>query len=179
MNSDIGSYSTSVKNSIESKSLPVIVIIGLNEKTIQILGSYIAKKYYLLVFNHNFSIQRLESFKDITLFLVNTDCFWIKIPEILNTLQENETYQNIPTIGLALKRHFSKMPQEERILYEDIVAMPCSTEDLLSRIDVWVRTHELIKEDRGIAKAVKSDEFTQYDLVDTPEIIKTDKNNNY
>ena len=123
---------------------PVIVLIGLDAKTIQIIGAYVGHKYQFVVINRNFDITRLASYTNIILFIYDVDQPYLKPMEFIPKLKNNPSYQNIPIIGMALKKHFGTMDPSEKLLFEDILLVPFGNEDLLTRIEIWVRTYEIM-----------------------------------
>ncbi len=135
-----------------------IVLIGLDEKMIQILGEYIGNRYRLLAVNKEFSIDRLDSYKDsINLFLIDTDQPFISIEGLMERLNSSADYQSIPKIGLALKKHFASMGSGEKRMFDDILLMPCGNEDLLTRIDIWQKTFEIISNGSQASKTYALD----------------------
>lgn len=136
---------------MEFEKKPIIICLGLDEKIIQIIGSHLGYKYQIVHVNHEFSIQQLDSYDNISLFIINTDLIWTEIVNLTLELKHSKKYENIPYIGLALKKHINKTSEKTLALFEDIILMPCNYEDLLTRIEVWIHTSELINK-----KQVKS-----------------------
>ncbi|MCP4762371.1 MAG: hypothetical protein GY870_11370 [archaeon] len=126
--------------------LPVIVLVGVNQDLIKVLGTLLSDKYHFVSISHDFNIMRLRSYEKVALFIVDINCSFMKIYNLLPKIKENQIYQNIPVLGLLLEGNFSKMSLEQRGLFEDIIPIPCSGEDLFTRIDVWVHTHNAIND---------------------------------
>jgi hypothetical protein len=133
-------------------STKTIVLIGLDEPTIQVIAGFLGLKYQFVAINHKFIISKLSSYDNIILFIINTDQPNINITDLIPKLKIDQSYQNIPIIGLALKQHFINFPSEERKYFEDLLLMPCGNEDLLTRIEIWSRTYELMFSDEINAK---------------------------
>ena len=122
-----------------------LLLVGVTPSLAQVLGAYIGNKFRIIAINREFSLEELESYSNLQLILIDTDQFQVKIPELMKTLRMDSKYRDIPTIGLALRQHFAKMSPELKVQFEDIILMPCSNEDLLTRIDVWIMTFRTIQ----------------------------------
>ena len=79
---------------------------------------------------------------------------------------------NTPFIGLSLKRHYTEMSEEERFEFQDILLLPARTEDILTRIDIWVKTSEIIMDDATSSKTYALDDIQVDDLhIDDVQIL--------
>ena len=121
---------------------PTIVLIGLNEKMITLLTTYLSDKYHFLAIHNQFSLKKLKNYKKIQLFIMDVDQVYVKIDEVIGKLKEHEKYKVVPKIGLSLKKHHKTMDPEIRNKFDDFILMPCGNEDLLTRIDVWIKTYQ-------------------------------------
>lgn len=140
-------------------NIPQILLIGLSENLIQIIAAYIGHKYQIIAINRQFSIDQLENYPHILLMIIDTDQVYIKMESLLKTIKTSPKYQNIPLVGLSLKQHFPKMPVEIRNQFEDIILMPNSQEDLLTRIEIWICTYLTINDNSISAKTFTLDEI--------------------
>jgi len=129
---------------MESWNVKEIIAIGLNEEQISGIREFISDKYTIKVYGDDFDIDGIMDRDDVYLFLVNTDKPWTGIIESVKKLKKNFKFQNVPVVGLALKKHIDKMDEQTKLLFEDIILTPCSYEDLLNRIEIWVKTYEII-----------------------------------
>jgi hypothetical protein len=84
-------------------------------------------------------------YKNVILLLINSDQPWIRNSNLIKKIQQENIFQNVPIIGLCLKRYFKNMTKSERYLYDDILLLPCNNEDFLTRIEVWTNTAKFLK----------------------------------
>ncbi len=122
-----------------------LLLVGVNPTLAQVLGAYIGNKFRIIAINREFTLEELDSYTNLQLIIIDTDQFHVKIPELMKMIRSDSKYRDIPTLGLALRNHFAKMPQDLRIQFEDIILIPCSNEDLLTRIDVWILTFRTVR----------------------------------
>ncbi|MHA1646497.1 MAG: hypothetical protein ACTSVU_00955 [Promethearchaeota archaeon] len=132
---------------MDRSNYTTIVLIAIETKMFEILDNFIGNKYVLYPIDNYDSLDMLDPSLNIKLFLINSDKPWLGIVEIIDSIKNNESYQNVPLIGLSMKKHFPEMPFDERYKFEDIMLMPCSYEDLLTRIEVWVKTYNVMSGD--------------------------------
>jgi hypothetical protein len=133
------------KMSVESiPKISNICLIGVNPDLIQILAAYVGHKYRIIAINRQFDIRQLDVYDNILLFIYNSDQFDIDALEFLTKIRENLKYREIPIIALALKLHFYKTPLEIRNQFEDIILLPTSNEDILTRVEVWICTYNMM-----------------------------------
>jgi hypothetical protein len=123
-----------------------IIFIGATKELMQIIDAYLRGKHSFVNFEKHFQIDSLQSWSDIVLFVMNIDQPWISIDESVRLLKLHPLYENIPVLGMALKQHIGKLGACDRYAFEDIILMPNSWEDMLTRIEVWVKTYQSIKE---------------------------------
>ena len=142
---------------MESLNLPKIALVGIETDLYKKLDEHIGRRYNLLPIEHLDSLDLIGFPDDILLFIIDTDNPRIDREDILENIKETSYCENIPIIGLALKRHFGNMPSEERWNYEDILLMPCNTEDLLTRIDIWIKTYQIMCSEDTRAKSYSVD----------------------
>lgn len=126
---------------------PVIILVGIETKIYEYLDTFIGAQYLLFPVDQVDQFENIAENMDIRLFLIDTDKPWLGIKEILEKIKSSSIFQNIPVIGLALKKHFKEMEIHEKHLYEDFLLIPCSNEDLLTRIEVWTRTYGVMCKD--------------------------------
>ncbi|MHA1339441.1 MAG: hypothetical protein ACTSO2_05580 [Promethearchaeota archaeon] len=129
---------------MENNSKKKIICIGLSEKKLQVIASYIGKYYDLVLINHKFDIEQLSTYTGISVFVINMNLSWENILQLVNSLKKNELYKNIPIIGLCHKKFEKEIPLDLQFLMEDIILIPANMEDILTRIEVWIKTSELI-----------------------------------
>jgi hypothetical protein len=121
-----------------------IVLIAVEADMYEYLDEFVGKKYKL------FAVDKIDDFKilstliNIHLFMIGTDKPWLGTQDLIKRIKESPFFQNIPIIGLALKKHYAKMTPTERYKLEDILLLPCGGEDLLTRIEVWTRTYDIM-----------------------------------
>ena len=136
---------------------PMIVLVGIETKIFKYLDQFIGKKFQLFPVDHVDDYNSLDASMNIRLFLLDVDKEWLGTHEIMHKIKSNSMFHNIPVIGLALKKHFSKLPLDEKHLYEDFLLLPCGNEDLLTRIEVWTKTYGIMCEDRTVQKTFSLD----------------------
>ncbi len=137
--------------------MATIVLIAVDAKFFEILDSHLRFQYSIIPLDNFDSIDILDPSWNIKLFIINTDRPWIGLELILEKLKHSEYYQNIPAIGLSLKQHFRQIDDRIRHQFEDIMLMPCGAEDLLTRVDIWVKTYELVCQDDPQSKSFQVD----------------------
>ncbi|MHA1610759.1 MAG: hypothetical protein ACTSVZ_13305 [Promethearchaeota archaeon] len=137
--------------------LGTIVLIAVDTKFFEILDSHLKFQYTIIPLDNFDSIDILDPSWNIKLFIINTDRPWIGLELILEKLKHSEYYQNIPAIGLSLKQHFKQIENRIRHQFEDILLMPCGAEDLLTRVDIWVKTYELVCQDNPKSQSFQID----------------------
>jgi len=128
-----------------SEAQPIIVLCGLETPIYDLLELYIGEKYLLFPVDFIASLDFLQNHQ-VLLFIINSDKRSFS-HEVIQKIKEDENFMNTPFIGLSLKRHFSEMSETERYEFQDILLLPARTEDILTRIDIWVKTSEIIMED--------------------------------
>lgn len=138
---------------------PTIVLVAVEPKIYKYLDNFIGRRYQLFPVDHVDDYSTLKDKINICLFLLDTDKTWLGTREIMTKIKNSPSFHNIPVIGLALKQHFSEMPAEEKHKYEDFLLIPCSNEDLLTRIEVWTRTYDIMCEEKEITKTYTLDEL--------------------
>ncbi len=138
---------------------PTIVLVAIESKIYDYLNQFIGTEYQLFPVDHVDDFSSLAINMDICLFLLDTDKTWLGTKEIMQEIKSNPNFHNIPVIGLALKQHFSKMSLEEKHHYEDFLLIPCSNEDMLTRIEVWTRTYKIMCRTNGKNKKYSLDEI--------------------
>ena len=109
---------------------------------IDILSIFLANDFRFVAINHEFSTSQLPYYEYIKLFIIDVDQPFINVEKVLNDLDSDPNYRNIPRIGLSLKKHHASLPPKIRKKFQDFVLMPCGNEDLLTRIEVWIKTFE-------------------------------------
>jgi response regulator RpfG family c-di-GMP phosphodiesterase len=134
-----------------------IVLIGVENNLIQVIAAYIGDKYRFIAINRNFDVTQLQTYSNIILFIVDTDCVYLDVEELINQIKSKTEYQNIPAIGLSFKQHFAQMSASFRNKFEDFLLKPMGNEDLLTRIEVWVRTFEIVNSEEVQAKTYSLD----------------------
>ena len=121
---------------------PTIVLIGLSQKMINIITAYLSNKYHFLAINQDFNLKQLKNYTKIQLFIIDVDQVFVKVDEVVEKINQDSELKNIPKIGLSLKTHHALMKYGRRCSFEDFILMPCGNEDLLTRIDVWIKTYQ-------------------------------------
>jgi len=134
-----------------------IVLIGVDNNLIQVIAAYLGDKYRFIAINRKFDIRQLQSYSNIILFIIDTDCVFLEVEALVFEIKSTPTYQNIPAIGLSFKQHFAQMNPAFRNQFEDFLLKPMGNEDLLTRIEVWVRTFEIVNNDEVHAKSYSLD----------------------
>ena len=132
---------------MDTNNFNTIVLIAIEPKMFEILDNFIGSKYILYPIDNYDSLDMLDPSLNIKLFIINSDKPWLGIKNIIDSIKNNDHYQNVPLIALSMEKHFPEMPFDERYKFEDIMLMPCSYEDLLTRIEVWVKTYDVISGD--------------------------------
>ena len=132
---------------MSSDSLPIIVLVGLDTKIFELINSFIGKNYLLFPVDQIDSLDLIGFPQNVILFMVDTDNPRIKRNLIIQKIKMSEFFENIPIIGLSLKQHYAEMAKDDKWKFNDILLMPCNTEDLLTRIDIWIKTYVSICDD--------------------------------
>ena len=140
-----------------SEVQPIIVLCGLETPIYDLLELYIGEKYLLFPVDFIASLDFLGN-HNVLLFIINSDKRHFS-KEVIQKIRESETFVNVPFIGLSLKRHFTEMSEQERFEFQDILLLPARTEDILTRIDIWVKTSEIIMDDATPSKTFALDEM--------------------
>lgn len=137
---------------MSSECLPIIVLVGLDTKTFELIDSFIGKKYLLYPVDQMDSMDLIGFPQNVILFMVDTDNPLIKRALIIEKIKTTEFFENIPIIGLSLKQHYAEMTKDDKWNFNDILLMPCGTEDMLTRIDIWIKTYETICNEEAVGK---------------------------
>jgi hypothetical protein len=145
-----------------SEIQPIIVLCGLETPLYNLLESFLSQKYLLFPVDFIASLDFLQNHQ-VLLFIINSDKRSFS-HDVIQKIKENENFMNTPFIGLSLKRHFSEMSHEERYEFQDILLLPARTEDILTRIDIWVKTSEIIMDDSTPSKTFALDDLQVEDL---------------
>lgn len=125
---------------------PSIVLIAVDSKIYEYLDDFIGNKYQVVAVDNisDFNLLFDGTIKNIYLFMIDTDHPWLGTQDLIKRIKTTQITQNIPIIGLALKKHFPDMPPEDRHQLEDILLLPCGNEDLLTRVELWARTYDIM-----------------------------------
>ncbi|UYP48692.1 hypothetical protein NEF87_004977 [Candidatus Lokiarchaeum ossiferum] len=134
---------------MSSECLPIIVLIGLDTKNFELIDSFIGSKYLLYPVDQVDSMELIGFPQNVILFMVDTDNPLIRRDLIIEKIKTTEFFENIPIIGLSLKQHYAEMTKDDKWNFNDILLMPCGTEDMLTRIDIWIKTYETICNETG------------------------------
>ena len=137
-----------------------IILLGVENTLIQIIAAYLGDKYRFIAINRNFDIKHLHTYSNIILFIIDTDSVYLDLDTLVKEIKSSADYQNIPTIGLSLKQHFAKMEPRFRNLFEDFLLKPMGNEDLLTRIEIWVRTFEIVNSEEAQTKTYSLDSLS-------------------
>jgi hypothetical protein len=140
-----------------SEAKPIIVLVGVDTKNFRLMDVYIGEQYDLFPVDLIQSLDLIGFPRNVMIFIVDTDNPRVKRIEILEKIKTDDLFLNIPVIGLSLKKHFAEMTKGEKWQFNDILLMPCGMEDMLTRIDIWVKTSELIRDEHpdGITYALE------------------------
>ena len=153
-----------------TKVQPIIVLAGLETPIYDLLELYIGDKYLLFPVDFIASLDFLRN-HNVILFIINSDRKKFS-RDVIQKIKENENFMNTPFIGLSLKRHYTEMSEEERFEFQDILLLPARTEDILTRIDIWVKTSEIIMDDATSSKTYALDDIQVDDLhIDDVQIL--------
>lgn len=128
-----------------SEDLPIIMTFGLETSLNDILQIYLQNKYRLIRINQEISFQYIRMYENVMLLIINSDQPWIRNSNFVKKIKQKHLFQNIPIIGLCLKKYFQKMEKSEKYLYDDILLLPFNNEDFLARIEVWTNTTLFLK----------------------------------
>ena len=109
-----------------------------------ILQVYLQDKYQLIRIQQDISLQYIQMYENVMLLIINSDQPWVRNSNLVKKIQQENLFQNVPIIGLCLKKYFKDMKNTERYLYDDILLLPCNNEDFLTRIEVWTNTAEFL-----------------------------------
>ena len=139
------------------ENFPIIITFGMETPLDDILQVYLQNKYHLIRIQQDISLQFIKMYKNVILLLINSDQPWIRNSNLIKKIQQENIFQNVPIIGLCLKKYFKNMVNSERYLYDDILLLPCNNEDLLTRIEVWTTTAKFLKNYKEKSKTFSID----------------------
>ncbi|MHA1727290.1 MAG: hypothetical protein ACTSWY_01000 [Promethearchaeota archaeon] len=122
----------------------VIALIGVNENTVNLLRNFLGYKYLFITIKSKDVIHKLDLCKNINLLIINTDWHSNSLSDILIKIKNDIRYYNIPIIGLVLKRYILKMEHINRNYFDDILPIPTRNEDIINRIEVWIKTYKFL-----------------------------------
>ena len=127
-----------------AENSPIIITFGMESSLNDILQLYLQKKYHLIRIQKEISLQYIRMYENVMLIIINSDQPWIRNSNLIKKIQNENIFQDVPIIGLCLKKYFKNMENSERYLYDDILLLPCNNEDFLTRIEVWTNTAEFL-----------------------------------
>ncbi|MHA1561473.1 MAG: hypothetical protein ACTSPA_05045, partial [Promethearchaeota archaeon] len=127
-----------------SETIPIIITFGMETSLDDILQVYLQDKYHLIRIQKDISLQYIKMYENVMLLIINSDSPWIRNSKLVKKIHKENLFQNVPIIGLCLKKYFKNMENSERYLYDDILLLPCNNEDILTRIEVWTNTAEFL-----------------------------------
>ncbi|QEE17006.1 hypothetical protein DSAG12_02838 [Promethearchaeum syntrophicum] len=127
-----------------SENTPIIITFGVESSLNDILQLYLQKKYHLIRIQQEISLQYIRMYENVMLIIINSDQPWIRNSKLIKKIHNENIFQEVPIIGLCLKKYFKNMDNSERYLYDDILLLPCNNEDILTRIEVWTNTAEFL-----------------------------------
>ncbi len=127
-----------------SDNYPIIITFGMETSLDNILQVYLQDKYHLIRIQKDISLQYIKMYENVMLIIINSDQPWIRNSNLLKKIHQDNLFQNVPIIGLCLKKYYKKMENSEKYLYDDILLLPCNNEDILTRIEVWTNTAEFL-----------------------------------
>ena len=127
-----------------SETIPIIITFGMETSLNDILQVYLQDKYQLIRIQQDISLQYIQMYENVMLLIINSDQPWVRNSNLVKKIQQENLFQNVPIIGLCLKKYFKDMKKSERYLYDDILLLPCNNEDFLTRIEVWTNTAEFL-----------------------------------
>ena len=127
-----------------SETIPIIITFGMETSLDDILQVYLQGKYHLIRIQKDISLQYIKMYENVMLLIINSDQPWVRNSNLVKKIQQQNLFQNVPIIGLCLKKYFKNMENSERYLYDDILLLPCNNEDFLTRIEVWTNTAEFL-----------------------------------
>ncbi len=142
-----------------SENIPIIITFGMETTLNDILQVYLQNKYLLIRIQQEISFQYIKMYKNVMLLIINSDAPWIRSSKLIHKIQQENLFQNVPIIGLCLKKYFKNMENSERYLYDDILLLPCNNEDILTRIEVWTNTAEFLMNYKEESKTFSLDKL--------------------
>ena len=140
-----------------SENIPIIITFGLETSLDGILQVYLQKKYHIIRIQKDISLQYIKMYENVILLIINSDQPWIRNSNLLKKIHQDDLFQNVPIIGLCLKKYYKSMENSEKFLYDDILLLPCNNEDILTRIEVWTNTAEFLKNYKEESKTFSLD----------------------
>ena len=93
-------------------------------------------------------IEKMKSMRNVVLVMVNSDSVPDKMEKVCEEIKQCDDLKNIPILGFAHKKHVTKMPPSMRFNLNDIILTPTGCEDILNRIDVWIKTYMVMNNQR-------------------------------
>ena len=124
-----------------------------------ILQVYLQGKYHIIRIQQDISLKYIKMYENVMLLIINSDQPWIRNSNLVKKIQQENLFQNVPIIGLCLKKYFKNMKNSERYLYDDILLLPCNNEDILTRIEVWTNTADFLKNYKEDSKSFSIDKL--------------------
>jgi len=143
----------------ETETIPIIITFGIETSLDDILQVYLQSKYQIIRIQKDISLQYIKMYENVMLLIINSDQPWIRNSNLIKKIHQGNLFQNVPIIGLCLKKYFKNMKNSERYLYDDILLLPCNNEDILTRIEVWTNTAEFLQNYENVSKTFSIDEL--------------------
>lgn len=126
------------------ENLPTIVVIGLEGDNINILASFLEGAFNFHFMQKNESLDSIPIMDSVSVILLNLDNPQFKSLPLLNELNKHPYYQNVPKLGFTYRKFANQMKPELKMQCDDIILVPYNCEDLMQRIDVWIKTFEVV-----------------------------------
>jgi hypothetical protein len=142
-----------------SETIPIIITFGMETSLDDILQVYLQGKYHIIRIQQDISLKYIKMYENVMLLIINSDQPWIRNSNLVKKIQQENLFQNVPIIGLCLKKYFKNMENSERYLYDDILLLPCNNEDILTRIEVWTKTADFLKNYKEDSKSFSIDKL--------------------
>jgi PleD family two-component response regulator len=126
------------------ENLPTILVIGLEGDNINILASFLEMAFNFHFLKKNESLDSIPSMESVSVILINLDNPMFKSLSLLTEFNKHEIFQNVPKLGFTHRKFATEMKPEIKMQCDDIILVPYNCEDLMQRIDVWIKTFEVI-----------------------------------
>jgi hypothetical protein len=119
-----------------------ILLIGVATMFRKDLVTHLGNSFNFVEVQTKFSSKALGLIPNINLIFFDLDQMNIEYLPFHKEIKALERYNKIPIIGLAMKKHVDEINPELKANLDDLILLPTGMEDVLTRVDLWVKTYK-------------------------------------